>query len=109
MGLYPEQIIDFSTWGTGGIELNFATASTNPLENKVDLYVYEQNSSSYDGTSENNVSTTNEQWNSTEIKGTQLTMCNEAEKVCIIQVKTSSLLDNYTRVGDIKITYERNL
>jgi len=36
-------------------------------------------------------------------------MFNKAEDVCIIKIKMSSSLDNYVRVGDIKIEYERTL
>jgi hypothetical protein len=100
---------NFREWGSGGITLSFATESTNSVENKVDMYVYEQSSTSYDVISENNVSTTSEQWQTIEIDSSQLTMCNKAEDVCIIKIKMSSSLDNYVRVGDIKIKYERTL
>jgi len=100
---------NFREWGSGGITLSFATESTNSLENKVDLYVYEQNSTDYDGTSENNTSSVAQQWQSVKIDGSQLNMCNGVEDVCIIKIKMSSSLDNYVRVGDIKIEYERTL
>ncbi len=100
---------NFREWGSGGITLNYVTESTNSLENKVDLYVYEQNSTTYDAVAENNISSVPEQWQTIEIDGSQLTMCNKAEDICIIKIKMSSSLDNYVRVGDIKIKYERTL
>ncbi|KUK77775.1 MAG: putative T4-like proximal tail fiber [candidate division WS6 bacterium 34_10] len=100
---------NFREWGSGGITLNYVTESTNSLENKVDMYVYEQSSTGYDVMLENNVSTTSEQWQTIEIDSSQLNMCNKAEDICIIKIKMSSSLDNYVRVGDIKIEYERTL
>jgi ribosome-binding protein aMBF1 (putative translation factor) len=49
------------------------------------------------------------EWTTTKIEGSQLDMCNEAEKVCIIKIQMSSSLEKYVRIGDIKIKYERTL
>jgi hypothetical protein len=100
---------NFREWGSGGITLSFTTESTNSLENRVDLHIYKQDSNDYDAILENNISSVPEQWQTIEIEGSQLDMCNKAEDICIIKIKMSSSLDNYVRVGDIKIKYERTL
>jgi hypothetical protein len=100
---------NFKEWGSGGITLNLATESADTAQNSVNMYVYEQNSISYDGTSEDNISVASGEWTTTKIEGSQLDMCNEAEKVCIIKIQMSSSLEKYVRIGDIKIKYERTL
>jgi hypothetical protein len=101
---------DFAGWGsTGGIKLNYSTESTNASNSQVDFYVYEETSASIDGTDEDNVSASAGVWTNTTIAGTDLNECNVAGKTCMIIIRMSSANDNYVRVGDIEINYDRSL
>ena len=100
---------DFDSWSAGGITFNLATESTNSASNKIDFYVYEESSGSVDGSSETQVSSVAGQWKSTTISGSGLTECVSAGDVCMLVIKMSSSNDNYVRVGDIEIGYDRKL
>lgn len=100
---------NFGSWSAGGITFNLATESTNSASNKIDFYVYEESSGSVDGSSETQVSSVAGQWKSTTISGSGLTECVSAGDVCMLVIKMSSSNDNYVRVGDIEIGYDRKL
>jgi predicted GH43/DUF377 family glycosyl hydrolase len=101
---------DFNGWGTtGAIKLNYATESTNNTDNKVDMYVYKEDSATIDGSSENNASSVAGTWTTSTIMGSNLDECNTAGNVCVIILRMSSKSDNYVRIGDIEITYNRSL
>ncbi|NMC08703.1 hypothetical protein GYA44_00010, partial [Candidatus Microgenomates bacterium] len=101
---------DFDTWGTGGgIRFNFATESTGTTNNQLDFYVYKEDSATIDGSLEDQASATAGTWTSTFVSGSTLNECASAGDVCVLVVKMSSANDNYVRVGDIEIGYERKL
>ncbi len=101
---------DFSAWGSGGVQFYYATESTSSSNNKADFYIYEQGQSSAAGSSTTKVSSTAGVWTSTTIAGSALTTgCNAASDICSFYIRMSSLSDNYVRVGDILITYDRKL
>jgi hypothetical protein len=100
---------DFDSWSVGGITFNFATESTSSVSNQLDFYVYEETSASIDGQSEDQVSSVAGTWTSTTVSGSGLTECVSAGDVCMLIVKMSSSNDNYVRVGDIGIGYNRKL
>jgi hypothetical protein len=100
---------NFSSWSSGGITFNFATESTSSASNQLDFYVYEESSASIDGQSEDQVSSVAGTWTTTTISGSGLTECAAAGDVCMFVVKMSSSNDNYVRVGDIEIDYDRKL
>jgi hypothetical protein len=101
---------DFVAWGNGGIAVNFATESTDYLNNSLDIYVYLEGSSTVDASATLNSSAPAGQWTAMNIDGAvNLDECNAAGETCVIILRMSSLGDNYVRVGDIDITYNRSL
>lgn len=100
---------DFVSWGNGGIALNYATESTSSTNNMVDMYIYLEGSATVDGSSTSQVSSSVGVWTSTTVAGTDLDECNTAGETCVIILRMSSLGDNYVRIGDIDITYNRSL
>jgi hypothetical protein len=101
---------DFNGWGTtGGVTFNLATESTSSTNNKVDMYIYKEGSGTIDGTSATNVSASAGVWKTATIAGTDLNECAAVGDVCVIILRMSSLSDNYVRVGDIAVTYNRSL
>jgi hypothetical protein len=100
---------DFDGWGSGGIEFNYATESTSSANNKVDIYVYEQTGGIDEPSDLTNVSSSAGVWTTTTMSGANLDVCNAAGEVCVIMIRMYSTNDNYVRVGDIEITYDRKL
>jgi len=100
---------DFKQWGEGGITFKYATESIDEEENKLDFYVYDQSSDVPEGISTDNISSEEENWESMEMLGIQFNKCSSPGDVCMFVVEMASSKDYYTRVGDIEITYERNL
>lgn len=100
---------DFDQWGDGGITFNLASESTNNLNNKIDFYVYREDSTNIDGSSTSQVSSSAGVWKTTTISGSSLTECVSAGDVCVFVIKMSSASGNYVRVGDIAIEYDRKL
>jgi len=101
---------DFNGWGsTGGITLNYATESTSNTNNKVDTYIYLEGSGTVDGSATSAVSSSAGVWTTAVIAGTDLDECDAAGETCVIIIRMSSLGDNYVRIGDIDITYNRSL
>ena len=100
---------DFVSWGNGGVTLNYATESTSNTNNKVDMYVYLEGSATVDGSSTAQVSSSAGVWATTNVAGSGLDECNAAGETCVVILRMYSLGDNYTRIGDIDITYNRSL
>lgn len=100
---------NFDIWGSGGITIHYATESNNVANNKLDAYIFEQTQSLVDASSENNVSDSAGVWKTTTISGSDLDQCVGANKTCLLNLKVSSLGDNYVRVGDIVLEYSRTL
>jgi len=101
---------DFNGWGsTGGVKLNYATESTSNTNNKVDMYIYKEGSGTVDGTFAAGVSSSAGVWTNSTIAGTDLNECATAGDTCVFIMRMSSLSDNYVRIGDIAITYNRSL
>ncbi|KKQ03287.1 MAG: hypothetical protein US14_C0037G0002 [candidate division WS6 bacterium GW2011_WS6_36_26] len=101
---------DFNGWGsTGGVTLNYATESTSDTNNKVDMYIYKEDSVTVDGTFAAGVSSSAGVWTNSTIAGTDLNECATAGDTCVFIMRMSSLSDNYVRIGDIAITYNRSL
>ncbi len=101
---------DFNGWGsTGGVKLNYTTESTSDTNNKVDMYIYKEDSVTVDGTFAAGVSSSAGVWTSSTIAGTDLNECAVAGDTCVFIMRMSSLSDNYVRIGDIAITYNRSL
>ena len=100
---------NFDNWGTGGIMFNYATESQSISANKIDFYIFKENSNTVDGLSENRVSPISGEWSSTTIPGSSLKECVSAGDTCMLIIKMSSSNDNYVRVGDIQIGYSRKL
>ncbi|MGI5897699.1 MAG: hypothetical protein ACOX6Q_00890, partial [Candidatus Dojkabacteria bacterium] len=89
--------------------IHYATESTSSTNNKLDAYVFEQTQSVVDGQSEGLVSTTAEVWGTSTISGSTLDQCTGKGTTCIVNLKLSSLGDNYVRVGNIILNYTRVL
>ncbi len=101
---------DFNGWGsTGGVKLNYATESTSNTNNKVDMYIYKEGSVTVDGTFTAGVSSSAGVWTNSTIAGTDLNECAVAGDTCVFIMRMSSLGDNYVRIGDIAVTYNRSL
>ncbi len=100
---------NFDIWGSGGITIHYATESTDVSNNKLDAHIFEQSLSVVDANSENNVSETAGTWKTAQISGADLNQCIGANTTCILNLKLSSLGDNYVRVGDIVLDYSRTL
>jgi hypothetical protein len=100
---------DFSSWGTNAFTLNFATEANSSTNNKVDIYVYEENSGTVDDSSTNQYSSSAGVWKTTTIQGADLGDCNAAGETCVIFLRMYSANDNYVRVGDIDVNYNRKL
>ncbi len=100
---------DFVSWGSGGVTLNYATESTSNTNNKLDAYMYLEGSATVDGSSTGNASSSAGVWTSSTIAGSGLDECDTAGESCLIILRMSSLGDNYVRIGDIDITYNRSL
>jgi hypothetical protein len=101
---------DFASWGTNAFTLNLATeTATDSTINKVDLYVYEESSGTVDDSSVDQVSSSAGVWTTTNIQGADLGDCNAAGETCLVLIRMSSKNDNYVRIGDIDINYNRKL
>ena len=101
---------DFNGWGTtGGVTLNYVTQSTSASNNAVDMYVYKDSSSTIDGTSAGNVSSVAGTWQTVTLLGSNFQYCKNAGDTCVIVLRMYSMNSNYSRVGDIAITYNRSL
>jgi hypothetical protein len=73
------------------------------------MYVYLEGSATVDGSSPAQASSSAGVWTSTSVAGSGLDECNTAGETCVIILRMYSLGDNYTRIGDIDITYNRSL
>jgi hypothetical protein len=100
---------DFSSWGTNAFTLNLATEAAASINNKVDIYVYEESSGTVDDSSVAQYSSTAGVWQTTTIQGADLGDCNAAGETCLILIRMYSANDNYVRVGDIDVNYNRKL
>jgi hypothetical protein len=100
---------DFSSWGTNAFTLNLATEAAASTNNKVDIYVYEESSGTVDDSSVAQYSGTAGVWQTTTIQGADLGDCNAAGETCLILIRMYSANDNYVRVGDIDVNYNRKL
>ncbi|MDD2270605.1 MAG: hypothetical protein PHG60_03440, partial [Candidatus Dojkabacteria bacterium] len=100
---------DFVSWSTNAFTFRFATETNSSTNNKVDFYVYESTSTVVDGSSTNQYSSTAGVWKTTNILGSTLDYCDTAGETCVIIIRMYSTNDNYVRVGDIDINYNRKL
>jgi hypothetical protein len=101
---------DFRGWGgDGGVIFNYATESGNAEDNKIDFHVYDQNLTAPESSSTGRVSVKPGKWEEMKILGLPFSRCNSPGDVCMFVIKMFSSNDNSVKVGDIKITYERNL
>lgn len=100
---------DFNEWGSGGVKFNYATESTSSANNKLDFYIYRQDSGTVDDSSTAKVSSSAGVWTSVTLPGSNLNICNSAGHVCVFVIRMYSTNDNFSRVGDIEITYDRKL
>lgn len=100
---------DFNAWGSGGVMFNYATESTSSTSNKLDFYIYREDSGTVDDSSVTKVSSSAGVWTSVTLPGSNLNICNSAGHVCVFVIRMYSANDNFSRVGDIEITYDRKL
>jgi uncharacterized delta-60 repeat protein len=100
---------DFSSWGTNAFTLNFATEVAASTNNKVDIYVYEESSGTVDDSSTDQYSSSAGVWQTTSLQGADLGDCNSTGETCVIILRMYSANDNYVRVGDIDVNYNRKL
>jgi hypothetical protein len=101
---------DFSSWPTwSAITLNYATEANSATNNKVDIYLYEESSGTVDASSSGKYSSTAGVWETTVLNGSNLDDCNAAGETCLILLRMYSANDNYVRVGDIDVNYNRKL
>jgi hypothetical protein len=100
---------DFLSWGTNAFTFNLATENILLAESKFDFYVYLESSATADASNVNVASTTAGVWTTASIAGADMGDCNAAGETCVILIRMFSEDDNYSRVGDIDITYNRKL
>lgn len=101
---------DFYSWSGGGIFFSLATEATGTTNNKVDIYVYRENSATVDGSATGLASSTAGVWKTdTFINGADLNECTGPTTTCMFVIKMSSANDSYVRVGDIDLNYRRSL
>jgi hypothetical protein len=100
---------DFAGWGTNAFTFNYATEANASTNNKVDFYIYEEGTGTVDGSSLGKYSVTAGVWTTTSVAGSGLTDCNVAGETCVVIMRMYSANDNYVRVGDIDINYNREL
>jgi len=100
---------DFGSWGSGGITVHYATESILASNNNIGLYIYEQGKTTADFQQENLVSSSAEVWNTSLLSGSELNECVGSGTTCVLDIKLSSLSDNYVRVGNIVLEYVRIL
>ena len=107
---------DFDSWSTSNaITFNFATEANSSTNNKVDFNVFEEESSTF-AKDENNYSSTAGTWTTSSIddsyligSGTDHAECDAAGETCVILLRMFSANDNYVRIGDIDLNYNRKL
>ena len=100
---------DFSSWSDNAITLNYVTESTDQNMSKVDLYLFEENSKTVDAKKLDLVSAEPVQWNKTTITADGINQCVKAGDTCVLIIRGYSSNDHYIRVGDIQLTYRRDL
>jgi hypothetical protein len=100
---------DFVSWDTDAIVFNYATETTSSSDNKADIYVYEESTATVDASFTDRVSATAGVWGSSTIPNTSLTDCDTAGETCVFILRMYSTNDNYTRIGDITLKYNREL
>jgi hypothetical protein len=100
---------DFVSWDTDAVVFNYATETTSSSDNKADIYVYEESTATVDASFTDRVSATAGVWGSSTIPNTSLTDCDTAGETCVFILRMYSTNDNYTRIGDITLKYNREL
>jgi hypothetical protein len=100
---------DFESWGTNAFTLNLATEAAASTNNKVDIYAYLESSGTVDDSSTNQYSSSAGVWTTTTIQGADLGDCNAAGETCVLIIRMYSANDNYVRIGDIDVNYNRKL
>jgi len=100
---------DFAGWTENAIKLSYATESIDPDVAKLDLYLFEQSSETVDTQKLEQVSKEPAKWTNTIIKSSNIEQCAEAGNTCVLVIRGYSSNDHYVRMGDIEITYKRDL
>jgi hypothetical protein len=100
---------DFVSWDTDAVIFNYATETTSSADNKADFYIYEESTATVDASFTDRVSSTAGVWGSATIPNTSLTDCDTAGETCVLILRSYSKNDNYTRIGDITLKYNREL
>jgi hypothetical protein len=100
---------DFGSWGNGGITVHYATESVSALDNNIGLYLYKQGVAIADSQKENLISTSTGVWNTSSLPASEINECTGSGTTCILDIKLSSLSNNYVRVGNIVLEYVRML
>jgi len=100
---------DFGSWGNGGITVHYATESVSALDNNIGLYLYRQGVATADSQRENLISTSTGVWNTSLLPASEINECTGSGTTCILDIKLSSLSNNYVRVGNIVLEYVRML
>lgn len=100
---------DFSSWSDNAIKLNYSTESIDKEMSKVGLYLFEQTSETVDSKKLDQVSQEPAQWGKSIIKSADISQCTQAGDTCVLIIRAYSSNDHFVRVGDIELTYRRDL
>jgi len=99
---------DFDTWSSTALTLNFVTEDTG-TNSKADIYLYLATSATVDDSATNGASSSGGTWTSMSLQSADLNECDAAGETCMLIIRMYSANDNYTRVGDIELNYNRVL
>ena len=94
---------DFSAWATSNaVVVNYVTESATTTNSDIDVRIYLEGDGTVDASSTDNASVA---WSTVSFAGTDLDLWNAAGEKAVIYLRLSSAGGNYSRVGDITLTY----
>jgi hypothetical protein len=99
---------DFDSWESTALTLNFVTEDTG-TNSKADIYLYLASSGTVDDSAVDGASSSGGTWTSMSLQSADLNECDAANETCMLIIRMYSANDNYVRVGDIELNYNRSL
>jgi len=99
---------DFDSWSSTALTLNFVTEDTG-TNSKADIYLYLASSGTVDDSAVDGASSSGGTWTSMSLQSADLNECDAANETCMLIIRMYSANDNYARVGDIELNYNRSL
>ena len=99
---------DFESWSTTAVTLNLVTEDTG-TNAKADMYLYLATSGTIDDSATSLASSSGGTWTTGALQSADLDECDAANETCILIIRMYSANDNYIRVGDVELNYNRSL